>query len=228
MKDLNILEILHFSWGKTRQHAWFLVCSALIYGVIMSAVKATPILGLVVSLFVALSLLSLSLIIVRGESFSFADLFSRLRSPTLVLKFFVLTFVYTVVVGLLVFPFVASSSLAFASFFLTGDITVMNNRLLSLLLVTFLMFSFGVYVSVCFKIYPYVLLENEHMKMIDIVKRTYRLTSGSFWKLFFFLITLSILNLLGFILLGVGLLITVPISVFALAHLYRKLEGHSH
>lgn len=226
-ENLNFEEIFKFAWARTKQHAWFLICSLVIYGVILSAVKFIPIFQMIVSLLVALSTASISLIIVKQESFSFSDLFNRLRSPHLVLKFFGLTIIYGAVVCFFILPFIASSALTI-SMFLLGGITTINLKLQVLLLVTLLMFLYGVYLSVCFKFYPYVLLENENMKMLDIIKHTYKLTYERFWQLLWFFIIISVLNALGFILFGIGLIITIPVSVFALAHLYRRLEGHIH
>jgi hypothetical protein len=63
----------------------------------------------------------------------------------------------------------------------------------------------------------------------DIVKSlrtSARLTKGHKWWLVGFSITLGLLNILGAILLLVGLLITIPVTAFAFAHVYVKLHEH--
>jgi uncharacterized membrane protein len=86
----------------------------------------------------------------------------------------------------------------------------------------------GIFITIRFKFYPYVLLENEHFSLLDVIKHTYKLTCCVFWNLLWFLIILSVINILGFLAFTLGLIITIPISIFSLAHLYRQLETHSH
>ena len=224
----NFEETFSFAWAKTKQHAWFLVCMALIYAVILSAVKRTPGLEELVALLVALSLLSMSLIMVRNESFNFSDIFNRLRSPRLVLHFLALTVLYIGAVSVLVMPFIAASMLATNIVIASSSFSAIPSKLLVVLLTTLVMLLPGIYVSIRFKFYPYILLENEHMSIKDIILHTEKLTRGYFWQLLWFFIMLTVLNILGALAFMVGLFLTVPVSIFAIAHLYRKLQGHTH
>ncbi|MFZ2152181.1 MAG: hypothetical protein WAV09_03675, partial [Minisyncoccia bacterium] len=94
-QHFNFDEIFSFAWSKTKQHAWFLVCSFIIYAVVLSAVRFVPVLETVVALLVALSVISMSLIIVRNESFTFADLVAKIKSPKLVINFMALAVLYS-------------------------------------------------------------------------------------------------------------------------------------
>jgi hypothetical protein len=224
-QHFNFDEIFSFAWSKTKQHAWFIACTFMIYAVIMSAVRFVPLLEQVTGLLVALSMLSISLIIVRNESFSFADLFNKLKSPRLVINFFALTVIYAAAVMIFVLPFVATASITAGTMLAGGEITT---KLLTVLLTTLAMLIPGIYIAVRFKMYPYVLLENEHMTIVDVVKHTYKLTCCAFWQLFLLLIALTILNIVGALAFVVGLALTIPVSIFAFAHAFRKLEGHAH
>jgi uncharacterized membrane protein len=226
-QHFNFEEIFSFAWSKTKQHAWFIVCSFIIYSILMSAVRVAPVLDAIVVLMIGLSVLSLSLIIVRNESFSFADLFNKLRSPNLVLKFIALTVIYGLVVSLFAVPFFATFTVAAGSFALFGA-AALTSKLLLVLGLSALLLIPGFYFTIRFKFYPYVLLENEHMTVPEIIKNTYRLTCCNFWSILWFFVMILVLNILGAFAFGVGLIITVPVSVFALAHFYRKLEGHTH
>ena len=226
-QHFNFEEIFSFAWSKTKQHAWFLVCAFMIYAVIMSAVKNAPVLGAITALLVSLSLISMSLIIVRNDSFSFADLFNKLKSPRLVINFFALTIIYVAAVSLFVVPFVAAMSLTAGTVLYSG-FTAVNSKLLTVFLTTFIMLLPGIWLTIRFKFYPYVLIENEHLSITDVIKHTEKLTRGIFWQLFGFFIALSLLNVLGALAFGFGLIFTVPVSIFAVAHLYRKLAGHIH
>ena len=112
--------------------------------------------------------------------------------------------------------------------FFYGSMAAFTPKLLMVLASTIVMLLPGIYVAVRFKFFPYVLLENEHMSIMEVIKQTQKLTCCSFWSLLWFFIMLAVLNIVGLLAFGVGLVLTVPVSVFAVAHLYRKLEGHSH
>lgn len=51
------------------------------------------------------------------------------------------------------------------------------------------------------------------------------LTKGYRWQLFGFLLLCAVINLVGALLFGIGLLITWPTTILAYAYVYRKLSG---
>lgn len=57
------------------------------------------------------------------------------------------------------------------------------------------------------------------------IKKSATMTKGVRWKLFLFFIVLVGVNLVGLLALGVGLLVTVPVSGIAMATLYDRLKG---
>ena len=62
----------------------------------------------------------------------------------------------------------------------------------------------------------------------DIVKSlrtSAKMTEGCKWWLMGFFVTVILLNILGAILLLVGLLVTIPVTMFAFAHVYVQLRG---
>lgn len=59
---------------------------------------------------------------------------------------------------------------------------------------------------------------------IAAMKESYAITKGSFWKILLFLALIALFNLVGLILFGVGLLITIPLSTFASVYVYRELS----
>jgi uncharacterized membrane protein len=67
-------------------------------------------------------------------------------------------------------------------------------------------------------------LVDEKIGPIDAIQRSWDVTRGHTLDLLLFFILLCGLNLLGALCLGVGLLVTVPISGLALAHVYRLLK----
>jgi uncharacterized membrane protein len=59
---------------------------------------------------------------------------------------------------------------------------------------------------------------------IEAIKRSWALTRGHWWHLAGFLLVLLGINVVGAILLLVGLLVSVPVSMLAMAHVYLKLK----
>lgn len=210
-------EIFSFAWSKTKQHAWFIACTFMITAVILSAVRGSDLLEVVVSMLIALSLASISLTIVRDHNFSFADLYKPLLSQKIVLNFIALTALFISVIGLCVIP-------------LAGVISTLGRAPSA---VTFIYLCLtplsvvAVYLSVRFKFYPFVILENEHMTLEALIRQSYKVTRGQFFPVFGALMLMAVFNILGAMLLGIGLIVTIPVSIFATAHLYRKLVEHT-
>lgn len=55
------------------------------------------------------------------------------------------------------------------------------------------------------------------------LKESKAITNGSKWKLLGFFIVIGLINILGYIALGVGIFVTIPITTFAMIHIYREL-----
>ncbi|MFZ2886428.1 MAG: DUF975 family protein [Minisyncoccia bacterium] len=59
---------------------------------------------------------------------------------------------------------------------------------------------------------------------IEAIKESWRITKGHKWQLLLFILAIIGLNIIGFLLLIVGLLVTVPVTMLAMVHVYRELE----
>ena len=60
----------------------------------------------------------------------------------------------------------------------------------------------------------------------DSVRYSAAITHGHKWRLLWFIIVMLLLNILGAIVLLVGLLISIPVTMLAYAHVYTKLKGN--
>jgi uncharacterized membrane protein len=56
------------------------------------------------------------------------------------------------------------------------------------------------------------------------IGESFRLVQGSFWSVLGFLVLGFFLNLLGALLFGLGLLVTIPVTSLSLTYLYRRLQ----
>jgi len=84
----------------------------------------------------------------------------------------------------------------------------------------------GILLALAFSMAPYLVIE-KRMWTMSALKESWRLTKGSWWKLFLLGLTMAVMNFIGAFLLLIGLLVTVPISILAMVHAYRVLAGRS-
>ena len=82
----------------------------------------------------------------------------------------------------------------------------------------------GIYLAITFGFFGYNIVDKEH-GIMESIEQSAAITRAQKWDLFGFGVALFFFNLLGAIALGVGLLITIPVSMIALAYVYRKLNG---
>lgn len=62
---------------------------------------------------------------------------------------------------------------------------------------------------------------------IEAMKESWRITKGNRWNLFLLVLAIIGINILGLLALVVGLLVSVPVSMIAIAHAYRTLEHNA-
>lgn len=66
---------------------------------------------------------------------------------------------------------------------------------------------------------------DKKLNPIEALKASYHLTKKHLWLLFQFMVILVLLNLAGLIALVVGLFVTLPVSLIAVAYVYKKLTA---
>jgi uncharacterized membrane protein len=84
----------------------------------------------------------------------------------------------------------------------------------------------GIIFAVAFGFYGFVIAERgEGMGVIDSLKESADLTRGNRWQLFGLGIVLLLINFVGAILCGIGLIFTLGITIIAWSYVYRTLRG---
>jgi uncharacterized membrane protein len=83
----------------------------------------------------------------------------------------------------------------------------------------------GIYLLLRFSMVRYAVLEGAGI--IESLKQSSTLTEGVKWRLLAFFLAVIGLNILGAIFFLIGLLVTVPVSTIAHAHVYLKLKHRS-
>ena len=84
----------------------------------------------------------------------------------------------------------------------------------------------GIIWSIKYGLFRYAIVD-EGLGPIEALKRSAMLTQGSKWNLFLLGLLLGLINILGVLAFGFGLLITIPLSMVAGAYVYRKLLASS-
>lgn len=84
----------------------------------------------------------------------------------------------------------------------------------------------GVILGVMFMFTPYLVVE-KGLGPIAAMKESARITRGKKWELFVLVLASLALNIVGALLLLVGLFVAVPLTMMAMARAYKLLEGAS-
>ena len=80
----------------------------------------------------------------------------------------------------------------------------------------------GIVFSIRLQFVTYLIID-KNMHPVDAIKKSWEMTRKNTWNLFFFGILLALINILGALVLLVGLFITVPLTMLATTFVYRKL-----
>ncbi len=81
----------------------------------------------------------------------------------------------------------------------------------------------GIVLAIIFLMYQYAIVD-QGLGPLEALRRSAALTHGVRWDLFLFGLLLFGINLLGALALGIGLFVTVPTTMVALAYVYRQLD----
>lgn len=224
---LSIEESLRFGWAKTRAHSTIIFQTLLtLFGVQIAQQVVTRVLGgtldgavaaallLVLSIVLGIGFTLIILRIAQGKHVAYQDVVPPVGVWASYIGATILAALVTVV------PLIAALIVCLVSFAVLPNAAAM--------LVTAVVAAAALVSAVYFAL-RYALVRFAILDDADIVKSlrtSAHLTEGRKWWLLGFGITILLLNVLGALLLLVGLLVTIPVSLFAFVHVYVKLSGH--
>lgn len=81
----------------------------------------------------------------------------------------------------------------------------------------------GIILAIMFSFATYFVLD-KGLSPLEALKESRRITAGHKWQLFVLGLAILGINILGLLALVVGLLVSMPVSMFAMAHAYRTLS----
>lgn len=198
MKTFKNKEALKIGWQKTKENLWFLVGLEILV-YLVNFIAGSTLLGFLISIISGLVLTQVLFRLSRHDKVHFKNLFAWLSADKIA-HYILASLIATILV-------------------LVG---------LVLLVVP------GIIIAIMTVFIPFILLEKDYkpswkeLSFWRVIKDSARLTKGVRWKIFVFFLVCALINILGILALGVGLLITVPVTGIALAAVYNKLKGHSH
>ncbi|MBI2442806.1 MAG: DUF975 family protein [Candidatus Levybacteria bacterium] len=82
----------------------------------------------------------------------------------------------------------------------------------------------GIIFGIKYHFYSYLIVD-KNMGPLEALKKSGEITKGVKWDLLLFGLACGLINIVGALALGIGLFITVPITMLAYAYVYRKLLG---
>ena len=85
----------------------------------------------------------------------------------------------------------------------------------------------GIIVAVVFMFFGYGIVQQPDLGAVDSLKRSAEITKGYRWQLFGLAILLALINFVGLLACGVGILFTYGISAIAIAYAYKTLSGQA-
>ena len=81
----------------------------------------------------------------------------------------------------------------------------------------------GIIASLGLGFAPYIVIDRP-LGPVESLKESWRITKGNKWRIFLFGLALLGVNILGLLAIGIGVLISVPITLLAVVHAYRFLQ----
>ncbi len=80
----------------------------------------------------------------------------------------------------------------------------------------------GIYLAIRFQFFSFLIVD-KNAGIAESLSKSSALTEGVKINLFLFALLIVVINIIGFLLLGIGLLVTIPTTMMATIHVYRKL-----
>jgi uncharacterized membrane protein len=85
----------------------------------------------------------------------------------------------------------------------------------------------GIIFAVVFHYFGYAIVQQPELGAIDALKRSADITRGYRWQLFGLALLLMLINFVGLLACGIGVLFTYGISAIAIAYAYKTLSGQA-
>ena len=231
MHTFSIGESLRFGWETFKKRPAIFIGSAVIIaaiswfsGAIGGALDEGPaaalgsLVSVVISMFVGMGTIAFYLKAHDNvNQLQIADLWH----PRPFWKYVGASILYALMVAAVVAPFLIAAAVVGVGALFSGDGTFG----LAALILVLLAIAAALAVSSVFFFAMFAVIDRS-LGPIEALKESARITEGIRLKIFLFMLAAGAINILGMLLLFVGLLVTMPLTSLAMAHAYR-LREHS-
>lgn len=223
----SIKEVVNVGWEKTKKHFWFLIGVELFVAVIIlglsfiaQAIGATTaffvnLFSGILQIIFGIGFIYIALTILSDQTPTFQMLFSKFR---LFWKYIGTN----ICSGALVVTPVLIGFAPYAIFTAFGVTSQIINILLGIFALVGIILA--IVISIRLQFATYFVVSEMHGPLVSI-KESLRGTRGEIWKLFLLVIVLLLINFIGILGLGIGLLVTIPISKLAITATFKKLAA---
>ncbi len=214
--DFNYKELLTFGWAKTKEHFLFLLGLfgiSILLGIVTGWI---PVINNIVSFLTTIAVVSVLLDIVKGHTPHYKDLLKPFQT-------YKVTWHYFLGVLLVMIAFAGAMGIFGLFYYLSSASSIVISLVVGIILL-----CAAIYATVRLQFFRYFIVEDENLGPINAFKKSLHITEGHFWKLFGFMCVIILLNLVGLLAVIVGLLVTIPVTMIAYTHLYKKLSAHAH
>lgn len=222
--NISISHAFSEAWKLFKNKKRFLILAALVSGVIMGIVQfltvrledstigtfIITIVSIIIGIAISLAWANTTIKVVRGNSQEWEDVKTPYQNWW---KFFIAQLLYAIPL-VLVF---------FLGIILVG---ISQGALPILIAVIVLAIAVSIYVTIRFMFLALVAIENPNLDPVKLLKKSAKITKGHFLDLIGFHVVAFFLNLLGLLCLGVGLLVTIPVTLTAKAYIYNRITSH--
>lgn len=198
-KSFSVGSSLRFGWTQFKTHAWFLI------GMTLFTVAVSLLVG------------------------SISDEHSMFGSTIGSLLSMAISILITISWRTVSLRYANNQLVAFKDFFSRYDIfwKYLGASIVYFLIVIgglILLIVPGIIWAIKYQMYGYLIID-KGMGIKESLRESGKLTKGVRGKLLWFAIVCGAVNLLGMILFGVGLLVTMPLVMIAAAHVYTRLKN---
>jgi hypothetical protein len=236
-------EVFTSAWNKVQEHGWFLftayfiaiifLCSASFgpvglflfsLGVSAKVIGITEvILRFVLYYIVSIAILNTTLKIVKDNRAKYEDMISPFKTSHAPIAYTATSLIFAIIL-LLCFSALLISLSTLSSGFQPGALFTSKSYLV--IFGTSALLLIGAYYAMRLMFYKLFILDNSSIKAIDALKHSFSLTTGKNKELITFSVASIVFNAIGILAFGLGLIITVPVTVTAYVAIYKKLTHH--
>lgn len=230
----SIQEALSFAWDLFTKRAWFFIGLAIILAavsMVIGTIGAIPLLGFLVSLaggtYIGMGVIQGTL---RAQDNTEALEYKDFWAPHPFWKFLLASLLVGVVVAL---PIILVTVVFGSALVLTYAMAPSAAGALSVLLILALVSGlsaliWAVMAGVYLMFVKFLVMDRAEIGIVEALKESKRLVTGNWWKVLGASLLMGLLNFVGALLLLVGLLVTIPVSMLFIAHIYRELAHDAH